>query len=509
MRRTLTTILAAIIGATLSGQVKVSVHETAPDQPVIPKEIYGQFAEHLGRCIYDGIWVGEDSPIPNINGYRKDLVEAIRELKVPVLRWPGGCFADEYHWMDGIGPKKDRPRIINTHWGGTLEDNSFGTHEFLNFCEMLGIEPYISGNVGSGTVEELSKWVEYMTAKEGVMAEKRAANGRKEPWKVKYIGVGNENWGCGGNMTAEYYSDVYKRYATYCRNYDGNMLYKVACGATDYDYNWTRVLMSKVRNGLSGLSLHYYSGGQGRALEFDDDSYYNLIAKAVEIDEVLKNHEAIMDLYDPQKKIDLLLDEWGTWFAPEPGTIPGHLFQQNSMRDAMVAAMSLNIFNKHTERLKMTNIAQMVNVLQAMILTKDAEVVLTPTYHVFRMYNVHQDAVSVPVAYSAGSSVSPSGRIYPELSVSASKGDAIHVSLANPSVDKPKTVEIEFDALKPSKVTGEVLVGKGKGIDAVKSHNDFGGQVQAAPVAFKDFKTSGKTVKVTLPPASVVVLEVK
>ncbi len=509
MRRTLTTLLAAIIGATLSGQVKVSVHETAPDQPVIPKEIYGQFAEHLGRCIYDGIWVGEDSPIPNINGYRKDLVEAIRELKVPVLRWPGGCFADEYHWMDGIGPKKDRPRIINTHWGGTLEDNSFGTHEFLNFCEMLGIEPYISGNVGSGTVEELSKWVEYMTAKEGVMAEKRAANGRKEPWNVKYIGVGNENWGCGGNMTAEYYSDVYKRYATYCRNYDGNKLYKVACGASDYDYNWTRVLMSKVRNGLSGLSLHYYTGGQGRALEFDEDNYYNLIGKAVEVDEVLKNHEAIMDLYDPQRKIDLLLDEWGTWFAQEPGTIPGHLFQQNSMRDAMVAAMSLNIFNKHTARLKMTNIAQMVNVLQAMILTKDAEVVLTPTYHVFRMYNVHQDAVSVPVAYSAGTSVSPSGRIYPELSVSASKADAIHVSLANPSVDKPKTVELEFDSLKPSKVTGEILVGKGKGIDAVKSHNDFGGQVQVAPAAFKDFKTSGKTVKVTLPPASVVVLEVK
>ena len=502
-------MLAAIIGATLSGQVKVSVHETAPDQPVIPKEIYGQFAEHLGRCIYDGIWVGEDSPIPNINGYRKDLVEAIRELKVPVLRWPGGCFADEYHWMDGIGPKKDRPRIINTHWGGTLEDNSFGTHEFLNFCEMLGIEPYISGNVGSGTVEELSKWVEYMTAKEGVMAEKRAANGRKEPWNVKYIGVGNENWGCGGNMTAEYYSDVYKRYATYCRNYDGNKLYKVACGASDYDYNWTRVLMSKVRNGLSGLSLHYYTGGQGRALEFDEDNYYNLIGKAVEVDEVLKNHEAIMDLYDPQRKIDLLLDEWGTWFAQEPGTIPGHLFQQNSMRDAMVAAMSLNIFNKHTARLKMTNIAQMVNVLQAMILTKDAEVVLTPTYHVFRMYNVHQDAVSVPVAYSAGTSVSPSGRIYPELSVSASKADAIHVSLANPSVDKPKTVELEFDSLKPSKVTGEILVGKGKGIDAVKSHNDFGGQVQVAPAAFKDFKTSGKTVKVTLPPASVVVLEVK
>ena len=509
MKKTLTTLFAALIGAALFAQVKVSVHENAQDQPVIPKEIYGQFAEHLGRCIYDGIWVGKDSPVPNIDGYRKDLVEAIRELKVPLLRWPGGCFADEYHWMDGIGPQKDRPKMINSNWGGTVEDNSFGTHEFLNFCEMLGIEPYISGNVGSGTVEELAKWVEYMTAKGGTMAEKRAANGRKEPWKIKYLGVGNENWGCGGNMTPEFYSDQYKRYAIYCRNYDGNRLYKVASGASDYDYNWTRVLMKNVRGDISGLSLHYYSGGNSTALDFGEDEYYNLLGKAVEVDEVLRNHEAIMDLYDPDRKIDLLLDEWGTWFRVEPGTNPGHLFQQSSMRDAMVAAMSLNIFNKHTARLKMTNIAQMVNVLQAMILTKGSEIVLTPTYHVFRMYNVHQDAVSVPVDVPRDEQVSPSGRIYPELSVSASKSDAIHVSLANPSVDKTKTVELAFDAMKPSKVSGEVLVGKGKGIEAVRSHNDFGGKVEVAPVAFKDFKVSGRTVKVTLPPASVVVLEVK
>ncbi len=498
MKRTLTTLLAAMIGAALFGQVKVAVHENATDQPVIPKEIYGQFAEHLGRCIYDGIWVGKDSPIPNINGYRKDLVEAIKELKVPVLRWPGGCFADEYHWRDGIGPQSERPKMINSNWGGTVEDNSFGTHEFLNFCEMLGIEPYISGNVGSGTVEELAKWVEYMTAKGGTMADLRAKNGRKEPWNVKYLGVGNENWGCGGNMTPEFYSDQYKRYATYCRNYDGNRLYKVASGASDYDYNWTKVLMRNVRRDISGT-----------ALDFGEDEYYNMLGKAVEVDEVLRNHEAIMDLYDPERKIDLLLDEWGTWFRVEPGTNPGHLFQQSSMRDAMVAAMSLNIFHKHTARLKMTNIAQMVNVLQAMILTKGSEIVLTPTYHVFRMFNVHQDAVSVPVDVPDDSQVSPSGKIYPELSVSASKSDAIHVSLANPSVTKPKTVELEFDALKPSSVTGEILVGKGKGIEAVKSHNDFGGKTEVAPASFKDFKTSGRTVKVTLPPASVVVLEIK
>ena len=502
MRKTLTTLAAVLFCATLLGQVKVAVHENATDQPVIPKEIYGQFAEHLGRCIYDGIWVGKDSPIPNIDGYRKDLVEAIRELKVPVLRWPGGCFADEYHWRDGIGPQSGRPKMINSNWGGTVEDNSLGTHEFLNFCEMLDIEPYISGNVGSGTVEELAKWVEYMTAKGGTMAELRAANGRKEPWKVKYLGVGNESWGCGGSMTPEFYSDQYKRYAVYCRNYDGNHLYKVASGASDYDYNWTKVLMQRVRSNISGLSLHYYTtdwSKKGSATQFTDEDYYNVLAKAVEIDEVIKNHEAIMDLYDPNHRIDLLLDEWGTWFDVEPGTNPGHLYQQNSMR----------VFNKHTSRLKMANIAQMVNVLQAMILTKGSEIVLTPTYHVFRMYNVHQDATAVPVAFATDSLSTTSGRLYPTLSVSASKKENLHVSLANPSVDEPKTVELEFDSLKPSKVSGEVLIGKGKGIEAVKSYNDFEGKSVVAPAPFKDFKTSGKTLKVTLPPASVVVLEIK
>ena len=513
MKKTLTTLIAALFGAALLAQVKVAVHETAADQPVIPKEIYGQFAEHLGRCIYDGIWVGKDSPIPNVDGYRKDLVEAIRELKVPVLRWPGGCFADEYHWRDGIGPLSERPKMINSNWGGTVEDNSFGTHEFLNFCEMLGIEPYISGNVGSGSVEELAKWVEYMTAKGGTMADLRAANGRKDPWKVKYLGVGNESWGCGGNMTPEFYSDQYRRYATYCRNYDGNRLYKVASGASDYDYNWTRVLMNNVRSNISGLSLHYYTvmnwGHKGSATDFNEDEYYDILGKAVEIEEVLHNHEAIMDLYDPNRRIDLLLDEWGTWFDVEPGTNPGHLYQQNSMRDAMVAAMSLNIFNKHTARLKMANIAQMVNVLQAMILTKGSEIVLTPTYHVFRMYNVHQDATSVPVTMPSDSLESKSGRLFPTLSVSASKSDALHVSLANPSVDESKTVELEFDALKPAVVSGEILCGKGKGIEAVKSHNEFGGKTAVSPVPFKDFKMSGRTLKVTLPPASVVVLEVR
>ena len=288
MKRALILLAALVAALTVSAQVKVSVHETAQDQPVIPAEIYGQFSEHLGKCIYEGIWVGKDSAIPNVDGYRTDVLEALKTLKVPVLRWPGGCFADEYHWMDGIGPQENRKKLVNNNWGSTVEDNSFGTHEFLNLCEILGTEPYISGNVGSGTVEEMAKWVEYMTAEAGSMAELRAKNGREKPWKVKYLGVGNETWGCGGDMTADYYADVYKRYALYARNYNGNRVFKVACGASDYDYNWTKVMMQKAASKMDGLSLHYYTckgwtGSKGSATQFTPEEYYNVLAKTMEI----------------------------------------------------------------------------------------------------------------------------------------------------------------------------------------------------------------------------------
>ena len=300
-----------------TGQItaEVRIKDSTPGE-IIPKEIYGQFSELLGRCIYDGLWVGPDSPTPNAQGYRKDVLEALKELHVPVLRWPGGCFADEYHWMDGIGPKEGRPKMINSNWGGTIEDNSFGTHEFFNLRELLGTEPYLSGNVGSGSVEELAKWVEYITAENGTMADLRRANGREKPWSLKYLGVGNESWGCGGNMTPEYYSDLYRRYATYCRDFNGNRLFRVASGASDYDYNWTKVLMSRVGGRMQGLSLHYYTvinwNSKGSATEFTDGEYYDIVAKAVEIDRVLHEHEFIMDSFDPDCRTALLLDEWGT-----------------------------------------------------------------------------------------------------------------------------------------------------------------------------------------------------
>jgi len=505
----MTTALSAICILAGAQASVVKVHETATDQPVIPAEIYGQFSEHLGRCIYDGIWVGKDSSIPNVDGYRTDLLDALKELKVPVLRWPGGCFADEYHWRDGVGPQSGRPVIVNNNWGGTREDNSFGTHEFMNLCELLETEPYVSGNVGSGTVEELAEWVQYMTAKSGTLAEERAANGRKEPWHLKYLGVGNESWGCGGNMRPEYYSDLFRRYAIYCRNYDGNELFKVASGASDYDYNWTKVLMENHNSDMSGLSLHYYTvmdwNDKGSATIFSDGTYYDILGKAVEVDEVLRKHEAIMDTYDPERKVALLLDEWGTWFEVEPGTNPGHLYQQNTMRDAMVAALSLNIFNGHTDRLKMANIAQIVNVLQAMILTEGDKLVLTPTYHVFRMYSPHQDATYVPCDYDDDAVASPSGRPYPGLSVSASTVDGVmHVSLANTSLTEERTVELSFDSLKPKSVTGEVLAA-----DKVADYNDFDDPDKVAPKPFTDAKAKGSKVNLTLPAASVVVLEIK
>lgn len=513
-KRIITAAAMAIFSLATFAQTKITVHDSAKNQPVIPKEIYGQFSEHLGRCIYDGIWVGTDSKIPNVNGYRKDLVKALQDLKVPVLRWPGGCFADEYHWMEGIGPAEKRTKIVNSNWGGTVEDNSFGTHEFLNLCELIKTEPYISGNVGSGTVEELAKWVEYMTAKNGTMAELRKTNGRAEPWKVKFLGVGNESWGCGGNMEPEYYSDLYKRYATYCREYDDNLLYKVASGANGADYNWTKVVMDAVRYDMSGISFHFYTvidwNKKYNALNFPADEYYNLVAKSAEVEQLIKNHSAVMDIYDPGKKVGLLLDEWGTWYNVEPGTNPGHLYQQNTMRDAVIAGLSLNIFNKYTDRLKMANIAQIVNVLQSMILTKGSEIVLTPTYHVFRMYNVHQDADYVPVDYNAESTTAPSGQSYPELSVSASRSDALHVSLVNVSLTEEKDVELSFDSLSPKSVSAEILRGSAAdGLASAEAYNDFGKANEVCPVTLKDVRIEGGKVKFTLPTASVVVLTVK
>lgn len=501
----------AVLPVFAQQKATVTVH---PDQgkQVINKEIYGQFAEHLGTCIYGGLWVGENSSISNVKGYRTDVLEALKKLKVPVLRWPGGCFADEYHWMDGIGPRENRPKMVNNNWGGTVEDNSFGTHEFLNLCEILGCEPYISGNVGSGTVEELAKWVEYMTAEQGSpMAKLRKENGREKPWKVKYIGVGNESWGCGGNMYPEYYSDLYRRYQTYCRNYGGNRLYKIASGASDYDYRWTEVLMQRAAQQMDGLSLHYYtvtgwSGSKGSATDFSTDDYYWTLGKCREIEDVIKRHIAIMDKYDPQKRVGLIVDEWGTWWDEEPGTISGHLFQQNTLRDAFVASLTLDIFHKYTDRIKMTNIAQIANVLQSMILTKEDKMVLTPTYHVFEMYNVHQDATFLPLDLQCERKIVRGDRIVPMVSATASrnKEGVVHISLSNVDLTESQDITLSLGDMSIKSVTGCILTS-----ESIDDYNSFEHSDVVVPRDFKGAKIQKNGLQVKLPAKSIVVLEVK
>jgi alpha-N-arabinofuranosidase len=401
--------------------------------------------------------------------------------------------------------------MVNNNWGGTVEDNSFGTHEFLNLCEILGCEPYVSLNVGSGSVEEMAKWVEYMTAEDGPQAKIRKANGREKPWHVKYIGVGNESWGCGGNMRPEYYGDLYRRYSTYCREFNGNKLYKIASGASDYDLNWTEVLMKNVGRKMDGLSLHYYTvlgwnGSKGKATKFTDDDYYWCLGKCCGIDSLLQKHIRIMDKYDPKKQVALLVDEWGTWWDVEDGTNPGHLFQQNTMRDAIVASVSLDIFHKYTRRLKMANIAQVVNVLQSMILTNDTQMVLTPTYHVFEMYNVHQDAEFIDSEVLTGHVKTERECAVPEVDATVSRKDGqMHISLVNTDLKKAKKVLVTFDDAGVKNIlSARVLTSKD-----VHDYNDFGKADVVKPVAFKDYKLTKDGLEVTLPPCSVAVLAAK
>ena len=476
----------------------------------IPAEIYGQFAEHLGTCIYGGLWVGEDSPIPNTKGYRNDVLDALRDLKVPVMRWPGGCFADEYHWTDGIGPREQRPRMVNNNWGGTVEDNSFGTHEFFDLCELLGCEPYLSGNVGSGTVEELAKWVEYITAEDGPMATQRKLNGREKPWKLKYLGVGNESWGCGGNFTPEAYANEYRRYQTYCRNFDGNKLFKIASGASDYDYNWTTVLMKNARRHMDGISLHYYTvpgwtGSKGSATKFSDEDFYWTMGKCLEIEKVINKHDSIMTSYDPKKKIALLVDEWGTWWDEEPGTVKGHLYQQNTMRDALVAALSLNVFHRHTDRVKMANIAQIANVLQSMVLTKDDKMVLTPTYYVFKMYAPHQNATIVPLDVETSVREVRGKRTVPTVSATASVKDGVmNITLTNIDLDNPAEVTIPLSAAKAKLLGGEIVTAQN-----ITDYNDFDREESVCLKPFNDAKLTKDKISLKLPSKSVVNLQVK
>ncbi|MNO25529.1 Intracellular exo-alpha-L-arabinofuranosidase 2 [compost metagenome] len=477
----------------------------------ISRYLYGQFAEHLGRCIYEGIWVGEDSPIENVEGYRKDVLEALKQLNIPVLRWPGGCFADEYHWEDGIGPKSERARMINNNWGGVEENNHFGTHEFLRLCELLDTEPYISGNVGSGAVREMQQWVEYMTFDgESPMANLRKQNGQEQPWKLQFFGVGNENWGCGGNMRPEYYADLYRHYSTYVRNYGDNNVYKIACGANTDDYHWTEVMMREAAGLMNGLSLHYYTlptgnwqGSKGSSTEFGIDEWFATLKNTLYMEELIVKHSKIMDKYDPEGKVGLIVDEWGGWYDVEPGSNPGFLYQQNTLRDALIAGVNLNLFHKYSKRVKMANIAQVVNVLQAMVLTEGDRMLLTPTYHVFDMYKVHQDAALLDLSFDSPM-YKHGSQMIPQLSVSASKNaeGVIHISVCNLHHALSADVSCDIDGYKGHEVSGQLLTHS-----SLNACNTFDRPEEIAPVKFTNVSLIDGKLDFVLPPASVVVLK--
>ncbi len=484
----------------------------------INPEIYGHFSEHLGRCIYEGLYVREDSGIPNQNGMRTDVVEALKQIQIPVLRWPGGCFADEYHWKDGIGPKETRKRMVNTHWGGVVEDNSFGTHEFFELCRQLGCKTYVNGNVGSGTVQEMSEWVEYMTF-DGVspMAELRKKNGHEKPWKVDYFGVGNENWGCGGNMTPEYYANLYRRYQTYVRHYDSAAPIQKICGGPNVDdTNWTKKVLDTcyaspanpaAHGFMDGLSLHYYVlpgdwDSKGSATDFDENTWYVTMKKALYIEDLIRMHSHIMDEFDPEKKIGLMVDEWGCWFDVEPGTNPGFLYQQSTMRDALVAAVSLNIFNKHCDRVKLACIAQTVNVLQSVVLTEGEKMILTPTYHVFHMYKYHQGAQLLDSRLVGAGTAGAEENSVPALqeSVSVQEDGTVTVTVANLSVEKSCPVELVFMEKKPERAEARILTNE------MRAKNTFEKPDTVKEEAFDGVTLTERGASFTIPACSVVSL---
>ena len=510
MKNQLTLLLLCLaLSATAQNHVTVSA---GLGEHQISRHIYGHFSEHLGHCIYGGFYVGEKSQIPNHAGVRSDVVEALKKLKTPNLRWPGGCFADTYHWKDGIGPKDQRPSMLNVWWGGVVEDNSFGTHDFLDMCELIGAEPYLSANVGSGTVQEVADWVQYTTHPGGSpMPELRKQNGREKPWHVAYWGIGNEAWGCGGNMTAEYYANVYRQYATFMTDWSNSgKIFRIASGAASGDYHWTEVLMRDIpHNLLEGVALHHYSvidwGKKGPATGFTEEQYFTTMQRALQMEELVTRHSTIMDRYDPEKKIALVVDEWGGWYDVEPGTNGAFLYQQNTMRDAVLAGATLNIFNNHSDRVRMANLAQTINVLQAVILTDGEKMLLTPTYHVMEMYNVHQDATMLPVQVKTGSYVFENQSL-PAVSASASKdkNGVMHISLVNIDAQKQQDVMLDIFGASLASVSGRIL-SSGK----IQDHNTFDQPEKVKPAVFKGATLKGNSLTVKMPPFSVVVLELK
>lgn len=507
MRKIYLAIIALLISVgSFSQQISKIELDATKLKTRINRNIYGHFSEHLGHCIYGGLYVGDTSSIPNIHGLRKDVIDAFKNIKMPLLRWPGGCFADEYHWKDGIGNKNTRPSMINTNWGGVTEDNSFGTHEFLEFCKLVGCEPYLSGNLGSGTVQEMSQWVEYVNSDNvSPMTKIRKQNGQEKSWGVKYWGIGNESWGCGGNMKPDYYTNLARQYNSFCKDYGKNRLYRIASGPNSDDYNWTEVVMRNMGTSISGLSLHYYTWGEGEtAINFTPKQWFNTMKKTLYMDELVTKHSAIMDKYDPAKSISLCVDEWGTWFAVEPGTNPGFLYQQSTLRDALVAGTNLNIFNNHADRVKMANIAQVANVLQSIIITDKDKMVLTPTYYVFDMYKVHQNAMLVSSKVESPQFMFDNQGIAAiNASASIDQDGKMHVTICNTDLYNEYKTHCTIKGFIPKHLTGTILNDK-----EMNAHNTFENPNVLNIRPFTDFSIESSQVEVTIPAKSVIAIEI-
>ena len=486
----------------------------------IDRNLFGQFAENLGHGLYEGIWVGPDSPIPNTRGIRNDVVNALKALKVPNVRWPGGCFADQYHWRKGIGPAAQRPATLNSAWGGVVDTNAFGTDEFMDFIQQIGSQPYVSVNVGSGTPQEANEWLEYMTAAQPTALEKeRVANGHPDAYKVGFLGMGNESWSCGGDMTVDYYLSQLKIYSRFVNNVNPlqqsqNQMLKIAVGPGFPETEWTEAVMRAWQLhdwswNLDGLSVHWYTVPNGwppstHSTAFGVDDYGKTLQATLFMEEFLGKQEAVMDKYDPQRKVALVVDEWGAWHAPLPGTNPAFLVQQNSMRDAILASLNLNIFARHADRVRMANIAQMINVLQSMILTEKEKMVLTPTYYIYKMYLPFQDATFIPVAVDAGT--------YSQGSMSLPRADALaardvsgKVWLEITNLDPEKSLEIDaaITGIAVKSAKGETLTAS-----AVDSVNTFAAPDTVVPKPISA-RIEGSKLALTVGPKSVTVVSLE
>ncbi len=510
MRKITLSLLFGILPLVLAAQTKITLDaDLAKTQ--ISRNIYGHFAEHIGRLIYGGIYVGENNTkIPNTSGVRNDIIKALKDLKIPNLRWPGGCFADTYHWKDAVGPKNERKPIENLSWGNVREDNSFGTTEFLNLCELLGAEPYLAVNINTGTVQEAVEWVQYANHANGTsnLTDIREKSGRDKPWNVKFWGIGNESWDCGGNMSVDHYVNLYKQYATAMTSYSNTeKLFRVAVGPGGPDAKWTEEIMKDIpAKRFEGVSVHYYSvtnwSNKSSSTKFTDEEYFKTMQQAWRMEDVIRINSEMMDKYDPKKRVALIIDEWGGWYETDPEG-NGQLYQQNTMRDAMIAGLTLNIFNNHADRVRMANLAQVVNVLQSVILTKDEKIILTPTYHVMEMYKVHQDAILVPVRIISNDFIMGNNRIQ-AVSVSASKDQSgmMHISLTNIDNKNNQEVEIDLKGFKAKQLKGRILTSS-----KVQDHNTFDNPANVVPKTFNGASISEGNLKVNMPPNSVIVLE--